>query len=59
MTVTSIIDQIHIIEYDPSYAAALADMWNRSNESWEVAPTLEQRKQFAGRWRVRPIFMCF
>lgn len=34
MTVTSIIDQIHIIEYDPSYAAALADMWNRSNESW-------------------------
>ncbi|WP_405153560.1 GNAT family N-acetyltransferase [Paenibacillus sp. FSL K6-0108] len=34
MTVTSIIEQIRIIEYDPSYAAALADMWNRSNESW-------------------------
>ncbi|WP_440111621.1 GNAT family N-acetyltransferase [Paenibacillus sp. QZ-Y1] len=34
MTVTSIISQIRIIEYDPSYAAALADMWNRSNESW-------------------------
>ncbi|MGX1829115.1 GNAT family N-acetyltransferase [Paenibacillus taichungensis] len=34
MTVTSIIDQIRIIEYDPSYAAAVAEMWNRSNESW-------------------------
>lgn len=34
MTVTSIIEQIRIIEYDPSYAAAVADMWNRSNESW-------------------------
>ncbi|MBT2289213.1 GNAT family N-acetyltransferase [Paenibacillus albidus] len=27
-------EQIRIIEYDPSYAGALADMWNRSNESW-------------------------
>ncbi|SHN77591.1 Ribosomal protein S18 acetylase RimI [Paenibacillus sp. ov031] len=34
MTVTSIMEQIRIIEYDPSYAAAIADMWNRSNESW-------------------------
>ncbi|PWW43406.1 MULTISPECIES: GNAT family N-acetyltransferase [Paenibacillus] len=34
MTITSIIEQIRIIEYDPSYAAALANMWNRSNESW-------------------------
>lgn len=34
MTVTSIMEQIRIIEYDPSYAAAVADMWNRSNESW-------------------------
>ncbi|KGP85114.1 MULTISPECIES: GNAT family N-acetyltransferase [unclassified Paenibacillus] len=34
MTVTSIIEQIRIIEYDPSFAAAVADMWNRSNESW-------------------------
>ncbi|MGF9698549.1 N-acetyltransferase family protein [Paenibacillus sp. MABNR03] len=34
MTVTSNLEQIRIIEYDQSYAAALADMWNRSNESW-------------------------
>lgn len=25
---------IRIVEYDHSYAAALADMWNKSNESW-------------------------
>lgn len=25
---------IQIIEYTPAYAAALADMWNRSSESW-------------------------
>ncbi|GGH47301.1 hypothetical protein GCM10008014_10510 [Paenibacillus silvae] len=34
MSVQTIIDQIHIVEYDHSYAASLADMWNRSNESW-------------------------
>lgn len=34
MAVTSNLEQIRIIEYDHSYAAALADMWNRSNESW-------------------------
>lgn len=27
-------EQIRIIEYDPSYAGAVAEMWNRSNESW-------------------------
>nr|WP_154983318.1 GNAT family N-acetyltransferase [Paenibacillus xylanexedens] len=29
-----IIDQIRIVEYNASYAASLADMWNQSNESW-------------------------
>lgn len=27
-------DQIRIVEYEPSYAKAVADMWNLSNESW-------------------------
>ncbi|ASA22440.1 GNAT family N-acetyltransferase [Paenibacillus donghaensis] len=34
MTTNTSTEQIRIIEYDPSYAGALADMWNRSNESW-------------------------
>jgi GNAT superfamily N-acetyltransferase len=34
MTVNTTAEQIRIIEYDPSYAGALAEMWNRSNESW-------------------------
>jgi ribosomal protein S18 acetylase RimI-like enzyme len=34
MTTNTTAEQIRIIEYDPSYAGALADMWNRSNESW-------------------------
>lgn len=34
MTISVMADQIRIIEYDPSYAGALAEMWNRSNESW-------------------------
>lgn len=34
MTANAIAEQIRIIEYDPSYAGAVADMWNRSNESW-------------------------
>ncbi|WP_314589981.1 GNAT family N-acetyltransferase [Paenibacillus terrigena] len=34
MTTKKIAEQIHIIEYDPSYAGAVAEMWNRSNESW-------------------------
>ncbi|WP_058304213.1 GNAT family N-acetyltransferase [Gorillibacterium timonense] len=27
-------DSVRIVEYDHSYARAVADMWNRSNESW-------------------------
>ncbi|WP_438432764.1 GNAT family N-acetyltransferase [Gorillibacterium sp. sgz500922] len=27
-------DSIRIVEYEPAYAKALAEMWNRSNESW-------------------------
>ncbi|WP_342552321.1 GNAT family N-acetyltransferase [Paenibacillus sp. FSL R7-0652] len=34
MSVQPIIDQIQIVEYDHSYAASVAEMWNRSNESW-------------------------
>ncbi|WP_313640690.1 GNAT family N-acetyltransferase [Paenibacillus sp.] len=34
MTAKTIAEQIRIIEYDPSYAGAVAEMWNRSNESW-------------------------
>jgi ribosomal protein S18 acetylase RimI-like enzyme len=34
MTTNTTAEQIRIIEYDPSYAKAVADMWNLSNESW-------------------------
>lgn len=34
MTVKTTAEQIRIIEYDSSYAGAVAEMWNRSNESW-------------------------
>ncbi|WP_339320096.1 GNAT family N-acetyltransferase [Paenibacillus sp. FSL R10-2734] len=34
MTAITKAEQIRIIEYDPSYAGAVAEMWNRSNESW-------------------------
>ncbi|MGM1044991.1 MAG: GNAT family N-acetyltransferase [Bacillota bacterium] len=34
MTENTTAAQIRIIEYDPSYAGAVAEMWNRSNESW-------------------------
>jgi len=27
-------EQIQIVEYDPGYAQAIADMWNESHESW-------------------------
>ncbi|GGH23251.1 GNAT family N-acetyltransferase [Paenibacillus segetis] len=34
MTENTTANQIRIIEYDPSFAGAVAEMWNRSNESW-------------------------
>ncbi|MEK8132948.1 GNAT family N-acetyltransferase [Paenibacillus filicis] len=34
MTANATAEQIRIIEYEPSYAAAVADMWNLSKESW-------------------------
>jgi len=40
MTAISTTEQIRIVEYDPSYAGALAEMWNRSNESWGGGGTL-------------------
>ncbi len=30
----TVAEQVRIIEYDPSYAGALAEMWNRSKDSW-------------------------
>ena len=54
-----IIDQIRIVEYNASYAASLADMWNQSNESWEAAQGSGLRKRFARRWRTPPICMFF
>ncbi|WP_152393809.1 GNAT family N-acetyltransferase [Paenibacillus guangzhouensis] len=34
MTSNTTAERIRIIEYEPSYARAVAEMWNRSNESW-------------------------
>jgi GNAT superfamily N-acetyltransferase len=34
MTAKITAEQIRIIEYDPSYAGAVAEMWNASRESW-------------------------
>lgn len=34
ITSTDTNSTVTIVEYEPSYAAALADMWNQSNESW-------------------------
>lgn len=34
MSANPITETIRIVEYDPSLAGAVADMWNRSNESW-------------------------
>ncbi|WP_150267431.1 GNAT family N-acetyltransferase [Paenibacillus tepidiphilus] len=34
MTANTTVDLIRIVEYDPSYAGAVAEMWNRSSESW-------------------------
>ncbi|GIP19972.1 GNAT family N-acetyltransferase [Paenibacillus sp. J22TS3] len=34
MTTNTTAKEIRIIEYDPSYAGAVAEMWNLSNESW-------------------------
>lgn len=31
---TQVTDQITIVEYDPSYAAAVAEMWNKSQDGW-------------------------
>lgn len=32
---------IKIVEYDPSYAAAIADMWNKSGENWGGEETVQ------------------
>ena len=37
MKSVDVLDTIQIVEYDPSYAQAVADMWNCSQESWEEA----------------------
>lgn len=40
MTRNTTAEPIRIIEYDPSYAGAVAEMWNRSSESWGGGTTL-------------------
>lgn len=34
MTTKHQVDQLEIVEYEPRYAASIADMWNASQESW-------------------------
>ena len=34
MKSVDVLDTIQIVEYDPSYAQAIANMWNCSQESW-------------------------
>ena len=51
-------DTIQIVEYDPSYAQAIADMWNCSQESWgggnrvRSAENVAQDMENAGNLRV-------
>ena len=33
---TTLVNGVKIIEYEECYAASLADMWNRSRDSWGV-----------------------
>jgi ribosomal protein S18 acetylase RimI-like enzyme len=38
-------DQITIVEYDPSYAAAVAEMWNNSRDGWGGNNTIRTEEQ--------------
>ncbi|MCF6138258.1 GNAT family N-acetyltransferase [Pseudalkalibacillus berkeleyi] len=39
------VDQIKIVEYDPSYAAAVAKMWNKSRDGWGGSNTVQTEEQ--------------
>lgn len=47
ITSTDTNSTVTIVEYEPSYAAALADMWNQSNESWGGGNTERTAEQVA------------
>ncbi|WP_257350900.1 GNAT family N-acetyltransferase [Pseudalkalibacillus decolorationis] len=38
-------EQIKIVEYDPSYAAAVAEMWNNSQDGWGGGNTVQTAEQ--------------
>ncbi|WLD92572.1 GNAT family N-acetyltransferase [Alkalihalobacillus sp. AL-G] len=40
-----IVDQIRIVEYDPSYAAAVAEMWNNSRDGWGGGNSIQTEEQ--------------
>ncbi len=39
------VEQIKIVEYDPSYAAAVAEMWNKSRDGWGGSNTVQTEEQ--------------
>lgn len=41
----SVIDQITIVEYDPSYAGKVAEMWNNSRDGWGGGNTIRTEEQ--------------
>ncbi|MCM3719004.1 GNAT family N-acetyltransferase [Fictibacillus phosphorivorans] len=41
----SVIDQITIVEYDPSYAGRVAEMWNNSRDGWGGSNSLRTEEQ--------------
>ncbi|KZE68961.1 hypothetical protein AWM68_01445 [Fictibacillus phosphorivorans] len=42
---TQVTDQITIVEYDPSYAARVAEMWNKSQDGWGGGNTIMTAEQ--------------
>ncbi|WP_408007225.1 GNAT family N-acetyltransferase [Pseudalkalibacillus sp. A8] len=42
---TQTVDQIKIVEYEPSYAAAVAEMWNHSQDGWGGGNTVKTEEQ--------------
>ncbi len=42
---TQIVDQIKIVEYEPSYAAAVAEMWNNSQDGWGGGNSVHTEEQ--------------
>ncbi len=42
---TQVVDQIKIVEYEPSYAAAVAEMWNNSQDGWGGGNTVQTEEQ--------------